>query len=106
MKYIKHITEDKIFRFSEFQPKKYNGNVLLNAVMEWLRAKLLENENTTEIIVPFDQFLQECKIDKNKFLTFVNENGITKRAKNFNVKIEDNNVIFSDFKNNEDASQQ
>lgn len=102
MKHLKHITEDKIFKFHEYDKVKYNGNVLLNAVMEWLRAKLLDDEEATEIRVTLDEFLQECKVDKNKFLTFVGENDITKRAKNFTVKIEGNEVVFSDFKNNEE----
>lgn len=106
MKRIKtiNISEDKIFRFDEFEPTKYNGNVLMTAIMEWLRAKLLDND--LEVIqAPLEQFFQECKVDKNKFLTFVKENDVAQKAKNFSVKIEGDQIIFSDFKNNEENNE-
>jgi hypothetical protein len=94
-----NITEDKIMKFSEYKPTKYNGNELVITIMEWLRAKLLEEPNVDQITYSFDSFLEESGIDKNIFMTFYNEKEKTQRANNFNVEIDGNDIHFNQFKN-------
>lgn len=96
------ITEDKIFKFSEFDPIKYNGTILVNQIMEWLRAKLLDEPNSEEISLPLEQFYSECSVDKKQFMTFYNEHEKTQRVKSFKMNINNNIITFNDFKNNEE----
>ena len=97
-KEFNNIEEDKVYKFSEYEPTKYNGNIVIDQIMEWLRAKLLDTPGD-EIKVPLDTFFQECAVDKNKFMTFYNHSD---RIKNFSINIEDDFIIFGDFKNNEE----
>lgn len=90
MKHIKRIEEDKILKFSEYTPTKYNGVVLIDNIMLWLRN--FENKNA--IKVKLDVFLNQSKVDKDKFLTFVDEMYKTKRVE-FDIKIDGDYVIFS-----------
>ena len=91
MKHIKRIEEDKILKFSEYEPTKYNGVVLIDNIMLWLR-----NFETKDIVkVKLDDFISQSKVDKNKFLTFVDEMYKTKRV-NFNIKRDGDFIIFSD----------
>ena len=91
------ITEDKIYNFSEYEPSKYNGNVLVDQIMEWLRAKLLDGGD--DVTVPIETFFQECSVNKDQFLTFYNELQKTQKVKSFKVTIEGENITFNDFKN-------
>ena len=100
-KVYNNIEEDKVYKFSEYEPTKYNGNLVVDQIMEWLRAKLLD-QDSDEINVPLNIFLKESGVNKNEFMTFYNEIDKTQKAKNFKVEIVDNNIIFSDFKNNEE----
>jgi len=99
------ITEDKIYKFSEYDPSKYNGNILVDQIMEWLRAKRLDNKNSESISVPLDLFFSECAVDRNQFLTFYNEMAKTDKVQNFEIKIENNNITFFNFKNVDDANE-
>lgn len=100
----KEISEDKILHFAEFEPTKYNGNVILHAIMEWLQAKRLEQASET-IELPLTQFLSECKLDRNKFLTFVQENKKTRKALNFDLDLQGDIVRFSNFRNEEPVEE-
>jgi hypothetical protein len=91
-------SEEKIFNFNDFEQLKYNGNILLNQIMEWLRAKRLDDDSD-EIRVPIEKFFKECSVDKNKFMTFYNEMDKTKKVKNFNIIIDGTDIIFNNFKN-------
>ena len=68
MKYIKNIKEEKIFKFSEYEPTKYNSNVLINKIMEWLRAYFIDNKDATKINIPLNKFLKETDIDIDKLI--------------------------------------
>ncbi len=96
------LQEDKIYKFSEYSPTKYNGNVVIDQIMEWLRAKLLDEPNADFITVTLDEFFSECSVNKNEFMTFYNEMKKTQRVKNFQIEIDNDNITFSDFKNNEE----
>jgi len=101
-KEFSNVTEDKIMSFSNYEPTKYNGNVLVDQIMEWLRAKLLDDKEAESVTVPLDTFLQECSVDKDKFMTFYNEMQTTQKVKSFKVDIVGDNITFSEFKNNEE----
>jgi len=104
MKYIKKISEDKVFKFNDYNPTKYNGNIIVTNIMEWLRAHLLDNDKNKETInVPLNQFLAETQIDINKLKTFINEQNKTDKLESFKIKIENNYIIFYDFKKNTHA---
>lgn len=94
------IQEDKIYKFSEYEPIKYNGNMLMNQVMEWLRAKLLEYPNSELITVKIEQFFNECSVNRDKFMTFYNEMKKTHVLNNFEIEIEGENISFKNFKKN------
>jgi len=96
-----NIEEDKVYKFSEYEPTKYNGNLIVDQIMEWLRYKLLETPGES-ITVPLQQFFTECSVDKAKFYTFYNEMQKTQIVKSFKIKIDGNNITFGDFKKNED----
>lgn len=107
MKFIKKLEEEKIFKFDEYDQTKYNGNVLANKLMEWLRVQFLDNQDDQDVIrFPLQQFLEETSIDINKFRTFVDEQDQTKKIKSFKLKIEDDVVVFYDFKNNTNNENQ
>lgn len=95
-RYIDLIGEDKVMKFSDYNPTKYNGNILVTSIMEWLRVY---SEDKDVVTVPLEKFLSETKIDKDKFKTFVNEVETTGKVENFKVKLEGDNVTFYDFKN-------
>lgn len=96
------VTEDKIYKFSEYEPTKYNGNVVVDQIMEWLRAKLLEAPDSDMVGVPLDVFFKECAVNRNAFMTFYNEMDKTNIVKSFKVEIKDNYILFNEFKNNEE----
>jgi len=98
----KDITEDKIIKFSDYKATKYNGNIVVDQIMEWLRAKLVDEPDTDMVSVPLETFFRECSVDSNKFMTFYNEINKTQKVKSFKVEINGNNITFSDFKNNEE----
>lgn len=98
-KNFNNVKEDKIFKFSEYEPTKYNGNILVTQIMEWLRAKLLDEPGSDSITVPLQQFYNECSVDKNKFLTLYNEQEKTHSLNNFDIEINDENITFKNFKN-------
>jgi len=107
MKYLKKLEEEKIFKFDEYDQTKYNGNVLANKLMEWLRVQFLDNQDDQDVIrFPLQQFLEETSIDINKFRTFVDEQDQSKKIKSFKIKIEDDVVVFYDFKNNTNNENQ
>ena len=99
MKHIKKIEEDKIFKFSEYEPTKYNGNILVNNIMEWLRGYFLDNSDHNDLIrIPLLKFLDETNIDENKLKTFIDEQENTGKIESFKIKIENDLIIFYDFK--------
>ena len=98
MKYLKKIKEDKIFKFNEYEPSKYNGNILTNKIMEWLRNYFLDSNEEDIICVPLEQFLKETQIDINKLKTFIDEQDKTKKIESFKIKIENDVIVFYDFK--------
>lgn len=95
----REVKEDKIISFSEYEPTKYNSNIVVNQIMEWLRSKLLEQPNSKTISVPLHIFFKECSVNKDKFMTFYNELNRTQTIKNFKIDIKNDNIIFSEFKN-------
>lgn len=89
MKHLKKlIREDKILSFTDYKPTKYDGRELVDNMMIWLR-----NFNQKDIQIPLNQFLDQTKIDKNKFLTFVKDLPKTKRVE-FQIEVVGDNVIF------------
>ena len=100
-KKFNNIQEEKIFKFSEYDPTKYNSNMVVDQIMEWLRSKRLDNP-ADYITVPLDVFFRECSVDKNKFMTFYNEKDLINKIKNFNVEIIGDNITFNEFKNAEE----
>lgn len=88
--------EEKIYNFSDFVPTKYNSNIIITQIMEWLRAKILNNDNV-EIKMKLDDFFRECSVDKNKFMTFYDGLLKSENDKNFKMKIVDDVIIFFDF---------
>lgn len=92
----KFLGEDKVIKFSDFKPTKYNGNQIVASIMEWLRVY---SEGKQDIIVSLDKFLKETNIDKNMLLTFIDEMNRTGKVENFKISIDDNNIKFYDFKN-------
>lgn len=97
-----NVQEDKIYSFSEYKPKKYNGNVVIDQIMEWLRAKLLDEPSAEFVSVSLEQFFSDCAVNYDEFMTFYNELDKTQRVKSFQINIENNIITFSDFKNNEE----
>lgn len=93
-------SEDHVFKF-----KEYNGNILLNQVMEWLRYKRLENPDSEEITVKLEDFFNECSVDRDKFFTYYKEKDVTKIAKNFDIVIQNDTITFKNFKNNENLTE-
>jgi len=93
--------EDKVYKFSEYEPTKYNGNVLVSQIMEWIRLHFLDNSDHNDLIrIPLTQFLEETHIDENKLKTFVDEQEKTGKIESFKIKIENDVIVFYDFKNN------
>ncbi|MCK9445505.1 hypothetical protein M0Q50_01260 [bacterium] len=90
------ILEDKIMKLNDFDLTKYNGTKLVTSIMEWLRVY---SEGKEEVIAPLQKFYDETKIDKNQFLTFVQEMDKTGRVENFKISIDDDNIKFYDFQN-------
>lgn len=89
--------EDKLIRFSDFNPTKYNGTKIIIAIMEWLRYYVTDFNVT--VTAPLSTFLSETRLDKDKFLTFVSEFEKSGRVETFKVKLEGDDVIFYDFRN-------
>jgi hypothetical protein len=99
MKYLKKLKEEKIFKFSEYEPTKYNGNAIVTNIMEWLRAYFLDNSDHNDLIrIPLQQFLDETHIDENKLKTFIDEQEKTGKIESFKIKIEEDIIVFYDFK--------
>ena len=94
-KIFNNVKEDKIYKFSDYNAIKYNGNVLVDQIMEWLRAKLLVSENKNSITVPLETFFKECSVDKDKFMTFYNEHKQTQKIQSFDITINKNNTTYS-----------
>jgi len=100
MKYLKKIEEDKIVKFSDYEPTKYNGISLVTSIMEWLRNYMLDKSDFEDYIrIPLSKFLDETNIEINKLKTFIDEQEQTGRFDSFKIKIENNLIIFYDFKN-------
>lgn len=91
-------TTEPIVNYDDFDPKKYNGNLLVSDIMLWLR-----NFDTNLITIDLDKFIEQTKIDKDIFLTFVNELVKTKRVE-FDITIDNNIVTFSGFNKNQNIS--
>jgi len=89
-----NIMEDKIFKFSEFEPTKYNSNVIIENIMLWLR----NYEDQPSIKIQLDDFLNKTKIDKNKFLTFISGLEKTNKIESFNIRVDNDQVIIDDIK--------
>lgn len=100
MKYLKNIKEEKIFKFSEFEPTKYNSNILINKIMEWLRAYFIDNKNVNEINISLQKFISETNINIDKLKTFINDQNKTNKIEAFEIKIDGDIIIFNNFKNN------
>jgi hypothetical protein len=91
-------SEEKIFRYNDYEQLKYNGNLLSNQIMEWLRAKRLDKPEG-DITVPLELFFKECSVDRNKFMTFYNEREKTNKIKNFDIIINGDQITFTNFRN-------
>lgn len=99
MKYLKKIDEDKIIKFSDYEPTKYNGTILVNNIMEWLRSYMLDKSDDEDYIrIPLSKFLDETNIEQNKLRTFIDEQEKSNRISSFKIKIEDDNIVFYEFK--------
>ena len=96
------IQEDKVLKFSEYDPikngVKYNGTILLDQFMIWLRNELEKDDSIDTLSLSLDDFLDKTKINKEQFLTFVGELHKTNRVENFDIEINGDNVIFSNLK--------
>jgi len=104
MNHLKSIREEKIFNFSEFQPTKYNGNIITNNIMEWLRTFFLDKNKNADIIkIKLIKFLDETNIDKNTLKTFISEQDKTSKISSFKIKLDvdefdEDIIVFFDFK--------
>jgi len=94
------MNEDKIFKFSEFDFTKYNGVILVQNITEWLRVYLLEHKHAKEIKTTVDKFISETNIDINQLKTLIHEQEISPKINSFKMKIENDMIIFYDFKKN------
>lgn len=81
--------EDKVINFNDFEFKKYNSNVLLHDIMLWLR-----NFKQDEIKIDLDDFLNQTHIDRNKFLTFVNDLQKDKSHLTLDIERNGDTIIF------------
>lgn len=97
------LSEDKVLTLSEFDPikykstpVKYNSNKILNILMEYLRAKVLEKLDTVKISKN-DLLTQIKPITIQQLQTFIDEFKIIKQSKDINFNIIDNGdfVIFN-----------
>lgn len=87
-----NIAEEKIFKFSEYNPTQYNGNIIVDQIMEWLRAKFIDGNEIVEITL--NTFFQECAVDKDKFMTFYHEHEKTNKINNFSMTIIGDKIEF------------
>ena len=94
------MNEDKIFKFSEFDFTKYNGMILIQNITEWVRVYMLLKTNLSEIKTTVSKFLYETNINIDQLKTFIHEQEKSDRLENFKIKLEDNMIIFYDFKTN------
>lgn len=100
-----NITEDKIMRFSNYNPIKYNGNKLANQIRDWLllyKSNDVDHENSNvqveegKLITTLNEFFKESGVDKDIFMTYYNEKDKTRTIKEFDVEIIDDKIIFKD----------
>ena len=94
------MNEDKIFKFSEFDFTKYNGVILVQNITEWLRVYLLDHPQANEIKTSLDKFISETNIDIKQLKTLIHEQEISPKINSFKIKLENNMIIFYDFKKN------
>lgn len=107
-KEFNNITEDKIMKFSEYEPTKYNGNKLASHIRDWLlnyTSDQVEHQNNNvqvddnSVTTTLEEFFKESGVDKNVFMTYYNEKDKTRSINNFDVEIIGDNVIFKNFRN-------
>ncbi|MCK9477007.1 MAG: hypothetical protein M0R46_13865 [Candidatus Muirbacterium halophilum] len=99
------IDEDKIMKFSDYNPTKYNGNKLANQIRDWLllyKSDKVDHDNSNvqvedgKVITTVDEFFKESGVDKDIFMTYYNEKDKSRTITNFNIEIEDGKIIFVD----------
>ena len=107
-KEFNNITEDKILKFSDYEPTKYNGNKLASHIRDWLlnyTSDQVEHQNNNvqvddnSVTTTLEEFFKESGVDKNVFMTYYNEKDKTRSINNFDVEIIGDNVIFKNFRN-------
>jgi hypothetical protein len=107
-KEFNNITEDKIMKFSDYEPTKYNGNKLASHIRDWLlnyKSDKVDHQNDKvqviddEVITTLDEFFKESGIDKNIFMTYYNEKDKSRSINNFDIEINGENIIFKNFRN-------
>ncbi len=79
---------EQLISYDDFEPEKYNGNLIVHDIMLFLR-----NFDKNIIKINLDDFLEKTKIDKNKFLTFLNEIDKTEKI-SFDIELNDDILIF------------
>ena len=94
------MNEDKIFKFSDFNFTKYNGMILVQNITEWIRVYMLLKPNLSIIKTTLYRFLYETNINIDELKTLIYEQEKSDKIKNFKIKLEDNMIIFYDFKTN------
>ena len=107
-KEFNNITEDKIMKFSEYEPTKYNGNKLASHIRDWLlnyTSDQVEHQNNNvqvednSVTTTLEEFFKESGVDKNVFMTYYNEKDKSRSINSFDIEIDGNNVIFKNFRN-------
>ena len=100
-----NITEDKIMKFSDYNPTKYNGNKLANQIRDWLllyKSDKVDHDNPKvqvedgKVITTVEEFFKESGVDKDIFMTYYNEKDKSRTITNFNIEIEGGKIIFVD----------
>ena len=94
------MNEDKIFKFSDFDFTKYNGMILIQNITEWIRVYMLLKPNLSEIKTTLSKFIYETNIDINQLKTLIHEQEKSDRIENFKMKLENDMIVFYDFKTN------
>lgn len=103
---MKNIHEDKIITFSNFDfdnytPSKYNSNIIIKNITEWLMSKLLNlTPNIDNFQYNLNDFIKEVKLDPDKFFTFYKELQQNNKLENYNINIKNDIIYFFNIKNN------
>ena len=85
--------QEDIIYYKDFNPVKYNGNLVVHDIMLWLR-----NFDKDIIKINLEDFLDQTKINKDVFLTFISEIDKTEKI-NFEIELIDDILTFKLNKN-------